>query len=35
MKFGYMSGFRSDLISEIKFAKKHFGFTEINDYFNY
>jgi len=29
MKFGYMSGFRSDLCSEIEFAKKHFDFTEI------
>jgi len=29
MKFGYMSGSRADLISEIVFAKKHFDFTEI------
>lgn len=29
MKFGYMSGFRADLVSEIEFAKKHFDFTEI------
>ncbi len=29
MKFGYMAGFRSDLISEIEFAKKHFDFIEI------
>jgi len=29
MKFGYMSGFRTDLISEIRFAKEHFDFTEI------
>lgn len=29
MKFGYMSGFRGDLLSEIEFAKKHFDFTEI------
>ncbi len=29
MKFGYMSGFRTDLISEIKFAEEHFNFTEI------
>ncbi len=29
MKFGYMSGFRADLVSEIEFVKKHFDFTEI------
>ena len=29
MKFGYMSGFRVDLFSEIEFAKKYFDFTEI------
>lgn len=29
MKFGYMLGFRTDLISEIEFAKKYFDFTEI------
>ncbi len=29
MKFGYMSGFRADLCSEIEFAKKHFDFTEV------
>jgi sugar phosphate isomerase/epimerase len=29
MKFGYMSGFRADLVSEIEFAKKYFDFTEI------
>jgi sugar phosphate isomerase/epimerase len=29
MKFGYMSGFRSDLVTEIKFAKQLFDFTEI------
>lgn len=29
MKFGYMSGFRGDLLSEIKFAREHFDFTEI------
>ena len=30
MKFGYMAGFRADLLSEIEFAKKHFNFIEIN-----
>jgi sugar phosphate isomerase/epimerase len=29
MRFGYMSGFRADLISEIEFSKKYFDFTEI------
>jgi sugar phosphate isomerase/epimerase len=29
MKYGYMSGFRADLLSEIKFAKEHFDFVEI------
>lgn len=29
MKFGYMSGFRADLCSEIEFAKQYFDFTEI------
>jgi sugar phosphate isomerase/epimerase len=29
MKFGYMSGFRADLVSEIEFAKQYFDFTEI------
>lgn len=29
MKYGYMSGFRVDLESEIKFAKEYFDFTEI------
>jgi len=29
MKFGYMSGFRGDLLTEIEFAKQHFDFTEI------
>jgi len=29
MKFGYMAGFRSDLLSEIRFAKKYFNFIEI------
>ncbi len=29
MKFGYMSGFRGDLLTEIKFAKQYFDFTEI------
>lgn len=29
MKLGYMSGFRGDLLTEIKFAKQYFDFTEI------
>ena len=29
MKFGYMSGFRGDLLTEIEFAKQYFDFTEI------
>lgn len=29
MKYGYMAGFRAELESEIKFAKKHFDFVEI------
>ncbi len=29
MKFGYMSGFRADLLSEIKFVKEYFDFVEI------
>lgn len=29
MKFGYMSGFRGNLLTEIEFAKQHFDFTEI------
>jgi len=29
MKFGYMSGFRGDLLNEIKYAKQFFDFTEI------
>jgi sugar phosphate isomerase/epimerase len=29
MKFGYMAGFRADLLTEINFAKKHFDFIEI------
>lgn len=34
LKFGYMPSFSSDLIREIKFAKKHFDFTEITLKYN-
>ena len=29
MKYGYMAGFRSKLLSEIKFAKEYFDFIEV------
>ncbi|NTW15700.1 MAG: sugar phosphate isomerase/epimerase [Candidatus Moranbacteria bacterium] len=29
MRFGYMSGWRGDLLSEFAFAKRHFDFTEV------
>ena len=29
LNFGYMPSFNTDLISEIKFAKKYFDFIEI------